>query len=106
MAVTVCHQFIGPFGGRVKLKWMVYAAMFAEWHFRVGTIDAAGARVGQMAYAVMATVFQNVCKSYYVALNVGVWIFQTVTNSCLRREMNDSIKLALLGKALLELRTT
>ncbi len=46
VTVAVSHQFIGALGCRIELQRMVDAAMLAEWHVGIRTIDAARACIG------------------------------------------------------------
>lgn len=69
------HQLVGALGGGVELQRVAGAVLFAIGHLGIGTVDAAGAGVGQVWCFSVAVGFQDVGESHDVTLDVTVGIF-------------------------------
>src|ERR1700710_2369724 len=85
----------------MKLQGMINAPMFAEGHVGVCSIHAACACIGQMINLCMSAGLQNIGEGYDIALNIGVWLLQAISNTGLSGEMNYPVERP-IGKAVID----
>src|SRR5690606_9070672 len=78
------------------LDRMINTMFFTKRHGGVGTIDTAGAGIGQMWRFGIATGFNNIGKAYNIAFDIAHWVFKRIAYTCLCCQMNHAIKLMLL----------
>src|SRR5262249_28269776 len=87
MAVAVSLQLVGSFRRRIELQGVIGTRVLAEWHSRVGAVDATGASIGEMRRRGMPAGLQDVCERDQVAVDVGLRVCQAVSDAGLCRQM-------------------
>ena len=86
------HQFVGALGGGVELQRVAGAVFFAKGHLGVGTVDAAGAGVGQVRCLRVAAGFQDVGEGDDVAFNVAVRVLDGVAHAGLGGQVDNPVE--------------
>ena len=96
MAIAVGHHFIGFFGGRIEANRVVCAIFGGERNFCIRAINARRACVDQMLDSMLAATLKDIGESNQIGLNVSGGISEAVTNTSLRSEVDDSLRLKVI----------
>ena len=83
---------------------MIDIVLHRKRQFGIGAVDRRGRREEQMFAAVVAAAFQHVDEAFDIRIDIGVRIFQRITNAGLGSEMNDDWKSMLREQRLRSLR--
>ena len=89
MAIDVAHQLVRLLGGRIQADGMVHGVGLAVREFVVQAVNATRTGIDQVGDRKAAASFQNVEEAHQIALDVGLRLFDGVTDTGLRRQMAD-----------------
>ena len=104
LRVGVGEELVRLLGRGVERERVVHVMVDRERHRRVGAVDRARARVGEVLAAVVAAAFEDVLEADDVGLDVGVRVRDRVADAGLGGEVDDARE-AVLGEELVHRRT-
>ncbi len=87
------HHFVGLLGGGVQAHGMINPFVRVERHLCVHAIHGAAGSIYQMLHLVVSAPFQNIQKSDNIGINVGLGIFNGITNASLSSQIDNMSEL-------------
>ena len=88
VAVGVRHQLVGLLGGRIEAHRVIHVVMHRKRQAGIGAIHRAAGGIDQMLHPMGAASLQNLHESGYIAVDVGLGIFQGIAHPGLGRQMH------------------
>lgn len=93
LAIGISHQLVALFSGGIEAHRTVGPVVLAVGNFVAHAIDAARTGIQEVLHGMMAAVLQDVEKTKYVTLHVGVRIFYGVAYTSLPSEIHHGIEM-------------
>ena len=91
MAVSVGHQLIGLFGGRVQTDGVIHVVRSGKGRLGLIAVHRRTGSKEQMLHRIVAAAFQNVKEADDVGVNVGSGIVNAVADSRLSRQVHHQL---------------
>src|SRR5690606_13124126 len=92
MAVGIRHQFVAFLGSCIKTDGVIYILISRKRNLYRVSIYTGTAGIQQFGYLMMTTRLQYIHKTCNVAIYIGHWILDTIPNSRLGTQVNNTVK--------------
>ena len=96
LAVSIRHKLIGFLGCCVQAYRLIHLIFCGKGHLLISTINRTGRCKYKMLYRIMAAGLQNMEKSFYIGADIGIRIFNAVSDSRLGCQINHHRRKMLL----------
>jgi len=90
--IDVGHELVGLLGGGVEAYGVVHVMVDGEGHEGVGPVDGAGGGEDEVLDALVAAALEDIHEARDVTVNVGVGVFEGVTDAGLGGHVQDDVE--------------
>ena len=87
------HEFIGLLRSRVETDGVVDVVVHRERSACIGAVDRTAGRIDEVLYTSVATGFQYIDETHEIGRDIGMGVFERITDSRLGGEVHHTLGL-------------